>query len=144
MWAVLLSPQYDDCNTLQHTHATCCNMLQHAGGSTRHRSTSTEAHFNILQHTATHCNARGSLLFAAALLYKSDQSLYSCTATYCNALERSETHGNALQRTAPHNALPIVSVRSDSAEALLLFFWTCALKACLLMRISTPYVCMIM
>jgi len=111
------------CNTLQHT-ATRCNTLHHNAAPLRHIATQYKAlqpkpggalgdvfpnvsgalklaHYNTLQHTATHCNLNQvghSATFSRMFQAYSNWH----TATHCNTLQHTATHCNTLQHTATH------------------------------------------
>jgi len=51
-------------------------------------------HCNIMQHSATHCNA---------LEYTVEEEVWQCTCeTYCNALQQTSSHYNTVQHTVTH------------------------------------------
>ena len=60
-------------------------------------------HCNTLQHTATHCNKRLSLLVRSAgpTLVGNKCALYH-SATHCNTLQHTAAHCSRLQQTAAH------------------------------------------
>jgi len=73
------------------------------GGPTSIIQLSTTTHYNILQHTVTHCNAHTSWTHTPRLLTTAPHcTTLQHTASHCNTLQHTATHCNTLQRTATH------------------------------------------